>query len=147
MPQKVFESSPEAKSLLDAPQQTLGKKPELEELPVSSQKRAVAEWQKQMRSGKCGSILVFNRGGSGAKEDAIFKHLESFVNAVARVQREERARQHAILEKRLAKRKEERQARGKRVKRATIKGNKSQVGNTSPAGLCPVAITVAHLHG
>lgn len=143
MPQSVLMPAPEDKNLSDtSPEQALPKTPKPEEIPMSSQKKAVAEWQNQMKSGKCESILVVKRAGSGSNDDAVSKHLESFVNAMTKVQREERDRQHAILEKMLAKRKEELQAKGKRFKRTTIKKGKSQV-SSSPACQCPTALTAA----
>lgn len=88
----------------------------LEELPS----RVVAEWQKRMRSGSCASILIVKEEESGKKAEAIFKHLEKFAIAIARVQREERDRQHSIMAGKLAKRNERRKAKDKRRKRSTL---------------------------
>lgn len=88
----------------------------------------VAEWQRRMRVGSCASILVSKEDGADAKAAAICKHLEKFVNAVIRVQREERDRQSRIIEEKLAKRNERRLAKGKHRRRSTaIKRDKSSV--------------------
>ncbi|CDJ49289.1 hypothetical protein, conserved [Eimeria brunetti] len=81
--------------------------------------RLVAEWQKRIRSGSCASILIAKGDGADAKAAAIGKHLEQFVNAVIRVQREERDRQRKIMEEKLARRNERRLAKGKHRRRST----------------------------
>ncbi|CDI84804.1 hypothetical protein EPH_0048130 [Eimeria praecox] len=79
--------------------------------------KVVAEWQKRMRSGSCASILITKEDGADKKAAAICKHLEQFLNAVTRVQREEKDRQNKIMEEKMAKRNERRIAKGKHRRR------------------------------
>ncbi|KAL8270980.1 hypothetical protein Esti_005101 [Eimeria stiedai] len=84
--------------------------------PEPSTSKQVAEWQERMRWGSCASVFLSGGGVSGDHSKAFFKQLETFASLVAKTQREERHRQHLIMQGKLEGRAERQLARGKRKK-------------------------------
>ncbi|KAL8433803.1 hypothetical protein ACSSS7_003599 [Eimeria intestinalis] len=95
--------------------------------PELSASKQVAEWQERLRSGSRASVFVPSSEQSGDQSKAFLKQLEKFAKVIAKTQREERDRQHLIMQEKLEKRTERQLAAGKLKKRNTVTKKKKSI--------------------